>query len=190
MKKFRFLAIALATVFTMSFVSCGDDDDAYDGVELGDGDFIEIGADLESSPKYHEGFGYDTTAAYPAHFRVTLKNDSLIITNLSSKNTALSQSIPGMSERDCHCAARIGDYGKVNSLSKINSYLGADQYFIGVPAVEKHGYVVEVHGTMNFDMYQIEGLHDLKPQHMRIWLEEATETGYKVRYEYPYMEEN
>ncbi len=190
MKKLRFLAIAMATVFAMSFVSCGDEPDEYEGVVLEDGDFIEIGAELESSPKYHEGFGYDTTAAYPAHFKVTLRNDSLIITNLSSKNTAVSQTIPGMSERDCLCAARIGDYGKVNALSKIKSFLGADQYFMGVLAVEKHGYVVEVHGTMNFDQYQYPNLHDLQPQHMRIWLEEATDKGYKVRYEYPYLEED
>ena len=189
MKKLRFLAIAMATVFAMSFVSCGDDDIEYEGVILEDGDFIEIGATNESDPKYKEGFGYDTTAAYPAHFKVTLESGNLYITILTSKNTAASMTIPGMSERDCVCAGRIGDYGKVNALSKINSYLGADQYTDTVAAIEKHGYVVEVHGDMKFDKYGNPALHDLQSQHMRIWLEEATDKGFKVRYEYPYLEE-
>ncbi|MBR3528891.1 MAG: hypothetical protein IKN84_04440 [Bacteroidales bacterium] len=189
MKKLRFLAMVMAAAFTLSFVSCGDDDIEYEGVILEDGDFIEIGASTQNDANYNQGFGYDTTAAYPAHFKVTLRNGKLVITNLTAQNTAESLQIPGMNLRDCQCAARIGDYGKVNALSKINTYLGADQYSDSVAAEEKHGYVVEVHGTMNFDSYGRPELHDLKSQHMRIWLEEATDKGYKVRYEYPYKEE-
>lgn len=177
MKKLRFLAIAMAAALSFSLASCGDDPTEYDGLEMHEGDFIEI-----------EGYGYDTTAAYPAHFKVTLQNDSLIITNMSSLNNAASQALLG--ERNCPTAASIADMGKVKSLSKINHYAGANDYKAGVPAVEGHGYVVLAVGNAHFNEgYNNPDIHDLSAQHMRIWLEEAIEDGYKVRYEFPFKEE-
>ena len=44
MKKFRFLAIAMATMLTLGMVSCGpkDEDVPYEGITLNNGEFIEI----------------------------------------------------------------------------------------------------------------------------------------------------
>ena len=92
--------MVMAAAFTLSFVSCGDDDIEYEGVILEDGDFIEIGASTQNDANYNQGFGYDTTAAYPAHFKVTLRNGKLVITNLTAQNTAESLQIPGMNLRD------------------------------------------------------------------------------------------
>lgn len=178
MKKFRFLAIAMATVLTFGLVSCGEDKTPYEGIELNDGEFIEI-----------ESLGFDTTASYPVHFKVILINDSLVIESMSSTPTEAAMQIPGMNGRPCFTQAGICDYGEVRSLGKIDEYPSASSLKIAVKAIEKHGYVVEAHGVAQLDAYHIDGLSDIKSQYMRIWLEEATETGFKLRYEFPFLED-
>ena len=66
----RLLAITMATMLTFGFVSCGNDDDIpYEGIELANGEFIEI-----------EDFGTDTTASYKLHFKVRLENFGINVT--------------------------------------------------------------------------------------------------------------
>ncbi len=175
MKKLKFLAMAMAAVLTLGFVSCGDDDED-NAIELKNGEFIEI-----------EGLGTDSTASYPVHFKMTLENGMLTISNMSSKPTAETQQIPGMNNRDCPTSAKIADVGKVKSLSKIDEYPSASAYSMSVAAAEGHGYVIEAHGAANFDSYGSDAVHDITSQYTRVWLKEATEDGFKVLYEFPFV---
>lgn len=176
MKKLRFLAIAMATVLTFGMVSCGpkDDDVPYEGITLNDGEFIEI-----------ESFGNDASAAYKLHFRVYLSSGSLVIENLTSNIV-----ITGMPDMACTTSAKIADIGKVSGIAKIDEVPEASEFKDNVPATEKHGYVVEAKGTQNINAYENPNMHDPATQYMRIWLEEATSNGFKLRYEFPFTPED
>lgn len=169
----------MASVFTFSMVSCGDDETNSTSIELANGEFIEIGGNDHLA----EGLGTDTSAAYPVHFKVWLSDGNLVIENLSSKMTPAAQAI--LDNRDCPTAAGIVDFGKVKSLSKIDEKPGAG-YTNMVPAIEEHGYVIEAHGAAHLDAYQREGIHDITSQYMRLWLEKSSGNGYKIQYEMPF----
>lgn len=168
----RFLAIAMATILTFGFVSCGPDDEEtpYEGIELANGEFIEI-----------ESFGSDSTAAYKLHFKTYLRNDSIVIESLSS-----NISISGMPDMDCRTSALVADMGKVKALSKIDEIPAESELAQAQKAEEKHGYVVVVKGIQNVNAYQNPTIHDPETQYMRIWLEEKTDNGYKLRYGFPF----
>ena len=174
MKKMRFLAIAMATILTFGFVSCGPDDEEipYEGIELANGEFIEI-----------EDFGNDASAAYKLHFKVYLSSGNLVVEGLTS-DAALTQ-IP--STMELNTSAKIADFGKVGGLSKIDEIPADGDFANQQPVAEKHGYVVAAKGAANIDSYQNPQLHDPVQQYMRIWLEEATDKGYKLRYEFPFV---
>lgn len=176
MRKLRFLAIAMATALTFGMVSCGDKDKdlPYEGIELANGEFIEI-----------EDFGNDASAAYKLHFKVYLSSGNLVVEGLES--TSDMTQIP--STMVLNTSAKIADFGKVGALSKIDE-IPADGDFADLqPAVEKHGYVVAVKGDAKLNSYSIEGIHDPALQYMRIWLEEATDKGFKLRYDFPFVPE-
>ena len=178
MKKLKFLAIAMAALFTFSVTSCKDEVEGTT-YELNNGEFLEF-----------EGLGTDSTAAYPVHFRMTLQEGMLVITNMSSKPTAQAQQTPGMNNRDCPTSARISDFGKVKSLSKIDEYPAESSYAAEKAAAEGHGYVIEAHGAANLDAYGNENLHDIKSQYARVWLKETTDNGFKILYEFPFVVED
>ncbi|MBQ3949888.1 MAG: hypothetical protein II661_05380 [Bacteroidales bacterium] len=172
MKKFRFLAIAMATMLTLGMVSCGpkDEDVPYEGITLNNGEFIEI-----------DSYGTDTTAAYKLHFKVYLSDGSLVIENLTNNHN-----ISGLPDMACTTGAKIADAGKVKGIAKIDEIPAAGDFGNSAPATEKHGYVVEAKGTQNLDAYSNPNIHDPATQYMRIWLEEATDNGFKLRYEFPF----
>ena len=172
MKKMRLLAIAMATVLTFGFVSCGNDDDIpYEGIELANGEFIEI-----------EDFGTDVTASYKLHFKVKLESGKLITEGLTT-TSHLSQ-IP--STYTLNTSAKIADCGKVNGLNKLDKTPAEADLAAEQPATEKHGYIVAVKGAANLDNLGNPDFHDPALQYMRIWLEEATDKGFKLRYEFPF----
>lgn len=176
MKKMRFFAFAMAAVFTMGFVSCANDDDIeYDEFILHEGESISV-----------EGYGYDTTASYPVCFDVQLLNNQLVVISKSSKPSEQAQQVPGMNNRDCTTDAKIASFGKVKALSKIDEYPAASEFHESALAEEGFGYVVEAHGSANLNSYSNPNLRDITSQYMRIWLEEAKDGGYKVRYEFPF----
>lgn len=170
----RFLAIAMATILTFGFVSCGPDDDEipYEGIELSNGQSIEI-----------EDFGNDATAAYKLHFKVTLSDGKLVAEGLTSK--PVINVLP--ETMDLATSAKIADCGKVNGLAKIDEAPADADLADNQEATEKHGYVVAVKGAANIDSYQNPQLHDPAIQYMRIWLEEKTDNGFKLRYDFPFV---
>ncbi len=176
MKKFRFLAIAMAAFMTISFVGCGDKDKDldYTGSVLKNGESIEI-LDM----------GTDQTAAYPLHFKLTLKNGFLYAENMSSKPTeaAFSYHMPDI---DCPTSASIVDCGEIKGLTDLTTYPIAG-YADSIAATEAHGYVIMAKGNAKVDMWENENLHDPVAQFMRIWLEEQTDEGFKLRYEWPWV---
>ena len=172
MKKMRLLAITMATMLTFGFVSCGNDDDIpYEGIELANGEFIEI-----------EDFGTDTTASYKLHFKVRLENGNLVVEGLNT--TSHLTQIP--STYILNTSARIADCGKVNGLNKLDAAPAEADLAAEQVAVEKHGYVVAAKGAANLDNLGNPTFHDPALQYMRIWLEEATDKGFKLRYEFPF----
>lgn len=171
MKKMRFLAIAMATMLTFGMVGCGGNDEPYDGIELANGESIEI-----------EDFGSDATAAYKLHFKVTLANGQLSVEGLTSES-ALTQ-IP--STVVLNTTAKIADAGKVGSLSKIDEIPADGDFAAAKTATEKHGYVVSAEGAAKLNSYGNPDIHDPAKQYMRIWLEEATDKGFNLRYEFPF----
>lgn len=163
----------MATILTFGFVSCGPDDDEipYEGIELSNGQSIEI-----------EDFGNDATAAYKLHFKVTLSDGKLVAEGLTSK--PVINVLP--ETMDLATSAKIADCGKVNGLAKIDEAPADADLADNQEATEKHGYVVAVKGAANIDSYQNPQLHDPAIQYMRIWLEEKTDNGFKLRYEFPF----
>lgn len=176
MKKIKFLAFAMATMLTFGMVSCGDKDKylPYEGIELANGEFIEI-----------EDFGSDATAAYKLHFKVWLSSGNLVVEGLTS--TSPFSQVP--ETMVLNTIAKIADCGKVGGLSKIDEAPAESDLADAQPAAEKHGYVVAVKGGANLDSYSLPDIHDPVQQYMRIWLEEATDKGFKLRYEFPFKPE-
>ena len=175
MKKMRLFAIAMATMLTFGFVSCGNDDEIpYEGIELSNGQFIEI-----------EDFGADTTAAYKLHFKVWLSDGKIVCEGLTSKPTA--SILP--ETMDLATSAKVADCGKVNGLNKLDEAPAEADLADNQTAAEKHGYVIVVKGAANIDSYQNPDLHDPAQQYMRMWLEEKTDNGFKLRYEFPFTPE-
>ena len=78
----------------------------------------------------------------------------------------------------------VDNYGR--NIAKIDEIPAAGDFGNSAPATEKHGYVVEAKGTQNLDAYSNPNIHDPATQYMRIWLEEATDNGFKLRYEFPF----
>jgi hypothetical protein len=172
MKKMRFLAIVMATMLTFGFVSCGNDDEIpYEGIELSNGQFIEI-----------EDFGSDATAAYKLHFKVWLSDGKIVAEGLTSKpvNTLLPETM------DLATSAKVADCGKVNGLNKLDKVPAAADLADNQTAAEKHGYIIVVKGAGNVDSYENPNLHDPAQQYMRLWLEEKSGDGFKLRYEFPF----
>lgn len=178
MRKLRILAIMMATALTFGMVGCGDKDDDldYEGIILKNGESIEI-----------ESFGNDATASYPLHFTITLEKGQIVATGLYSKLTEAALSVPGMSNRDCPTLAKVADVGEVKALSKIEEYPAESEFDGSKAATEKHGYVIMAKGDMNLNGYEHPDLHDPATMYVRMWLEEATDGGFKVRYEYPFV---
>ena len=175
MKKMRFLAIAMAAILTLGFVSCGNDDDnPSEGIELNNGDCIEI-----------EDFGTDATAAYKLHFKVWLSDGKVVAEGLYSKSviSILPETM------DLATSAKVADMGKVNGLNKLDEIPADEELSDSQDAVEKHGYIIAVKGAANIDSYQNPDLHDPAQQYMRLWLEEKTDNGFKLRYEFPFTPE-
>lgn len=172
----RFLAIAMATILTFGFVSCGDDDEIpYEGIELNNGEFIEI-----------ESFGTDSTAAYKLHFKVWLSDGKLVVEGLTS--TSAITAIP--ETMSLSTSVKIADCGKVNGLNKLDEAPADGDLADSQNATEKHGYIVVAKGSANVDIYQNPDIHDPVQQYMRIWLEEKTDNGFKLRYEFPFTPED
>ena len=174
MKKMRILALAMATMLTFGMVSCGDPDEElpYEGIELANGEFIEI-----------ESFGNDASAAYKLHFKVYLSDSKLVVEGLESKSEF--SMIPATTV--LNTAVKIADFGKVGGLTKIDEIPADADFADSQVATEKHGYVVSAVGAANLDSYGNPDIHDPKMQYMRIWLEEATDKGYKLRYDFPFV---
>ena len=184
MKKTRFFAIMMAALMTIGLVSCKNDDEIpYDGKTLANGEFIEI-----------ESYGNDNNASYKLHFTMGLENNFLVMTGLDSP---IVDPPLGMPDIECHTGIAIMDFGKVSGLVKIdeipadNEFKDQDNKYVNsLPAVEKHGYVIKVWGAENLDSYQHPQLHDATTQYIRLWLEEQTDNGFKLRYEFPYVPED
>ena len=172
MKKIRLFAIAMATMLTFGMVSCGPDDSEvpYEGITLANGECIEI-----------DSYGNDTTAAYKLHFKVWLSDGKLVIENLTNNHH-----IQGLPDMACTTGASIADFGKVKGIAKIDEIPAANEFKESVDATEKHGYVIQAKGTQNLDAYNQPTIHDPVTQNMRIWLEEKTDNGFKLRYEFPF----
>lgn len=177
MKKFRFLAIAMATMLTLGMVSCGpkDEDVPYEGITLNNGEFIEI-----------DSYGTDTLASYKLHFKVYLSDGNLVVEGLTNNHN-----INGLPDMNCTTGVKIADFGKVKGIAKIDEIPAASEFKESVAATEKHGYVVEAKGTQ-----KLTGAYPGHPEiydpvehYMRIWLEEATDNGFKLRYEFPFTPE-
>lgn len=166
----------MATVLTFGMVSCGDKDKdlAYEGIELANGDCIHI-----------ESFGTDTTAAYKLHFNVWLSDGKLVVEGLTSTSTFTQ--IPATTVLNTN--VKIADFGKVGGLSKIDEAPAEGDLADSQTATEKHGYVVVAKGGANLNSYGNAQIHDPAQQYMRIWLEEATDKGFKLRYDFPFTPE-
>ena len=176
MKKARIWAIAMAAFMTVGFVGCGDKDKdiEYTGNTLKNGESIEI-----------NDFGNDATASYKLHFTLTLKNGFLYTKGLESEPTEEAIKA-GITTEKGKTSALIADCGEVKGLSKIEEYPTAG-YVDSIAAVEKHGYVMKFKGSANWDMYQNDKIHDPAEQYLRIWLEEQTDEGFNLRYEWPWV---
>ena len=177
MKKIKFLAVALLATLTLGLTSCNKDDEiAYDGETLSDGQFIE-----------KEDFGTDNTAAYKLHFKFGYNQGNIEVIGLTSKG------IPStVSMMDCKTGVAIVDNGKCNGLSKIETIPGEESFkengnFVTkVKAEAKHGYVIKVWGDHNLNVYQNPDIHDPEAAYIRLWVED-TEGNCKLRYEYPWV---
>ncbi len=175
MKRNHFLTLAAMAMLTLGLTACNEEDAPYDGITMTNGYVLEV-----------ETQDHDASASYPVHFSMTFTNDSLIVTGLTSKPS----SEQGLGSRDCPTAVVIADYGKVGSLSKIDSYT-TDEGTFGAKAlaVEKHGYIIKAWGNAHLDAYGSDILHDPDTLYTRVWLEEATDNGYNARYEVNYTVE-
>ena len=173
MKKFRFLTFAMAAMLTFSFASCGPDEpeEAYDGIELNNGEFIEI-----------ETSEHDASASYPVHFKIKLQNGNLAIESLTSKANEAGLAAGLIAATDFPTKAVIADIGKVSGIEKITNLPAATEFKDDAPAVEKHGYIIEAHGTYGLNAYQNPNLKDPVSLYVRLWLDEATANGFKVKY--------
>ena len=181
MKKMRILAIAMATMLTFGFVSCGDEEDTnFDGYVL-----EENGTPLEI-----RGLGFCDTACYPLHFEIMLRNNHLVMVNdtamiIDSVRQAHAPSFPDPIG-GCWSAAKIHDNGKVKGLYEIKGT--PNDLYDSLPAVSEHGYIIEAHGTLDI---HIPGMYVPTKQYMRLWIEGSTDNGgYKVRYEFPFDPSN
>lgn len=178
MKKMRFLAIAMASLLTFGLVSCGEpeNEDNYQTINLSATTFLEIETQV-----------HDQNAAYPVHFKMTLDGGKLVVEGLDSRasETGLAN---GLSDYSLfHSTAKIADFGKVGGIAKIDEYPEATTFGHEALAVEKHGYVIEVHGSENVNGYENPNLHDPSNLYIRLWLEEPTADGFKVKYEFPFV---
>lgn len=173
----------MASLLTLSMVSCGDKDDdiPYEGVTLSEGKFIEI-----------EDFGTDNTVNYKLHFKISLSSGQLVTEGLTSD--LISDFMP---DREMPTATAITDLGEVKGLYKIEE-IPADKDFMTAtggyqtmcPIAEKHGYVIKVWGDGHLDVYQNDKLKDPAAHYVRLWVEEATDGGFSVRYEFPFIPED
>lgn len=173
MKKHCFFAIAMAAVLTLGLTSCKDDDETYDGLTMTADTEYEI-----------ETLEHDPTAAYPVHFKIGMRNDSIVITNMTSKPALVE--LPNT--MDLSTAATIADCGRTGKLDKIAPTVSdipeAADFGNGQPIEEKHGYVIEAHGSANLNSYQNDLIHDPTSLYVRFWVEEVLEDGsLHVRYE-------
>ncbi|MCR4815944.1 MAG: hypothetical protein K5842_02005 [Bacteroidales bacterium] len=173
MKKFRFLAIAMAAMMALGFTSCkGDDDIPYTGTTLKNGEIVTI-------------YG-DNAAAYQLRFTFGIDGGNIVV-------IGLNDSAANGYFTNCGTGVSIVDVGKVRGLNKIDE-LPSDSEFTSatVPAVEKHGYVIKAWGTANFNESYPDNptLTDPETKYARIWLEEANGDGFNLRYEFPFVPEN
>lgn len=167
----------MAAVMTVGFISCGDKDKdiTYTGNTLKNGESIEI-----------ESFGNDADAAYPLHFTLTLNNGYLVAKGLESKPTEAAYAM-GLTSEVGKTRAKIADCGEVKGLSKIENYPQDAALKDSVAATEKYGYVLKIEGAANFNVYQNDKLRDPGTHYMRVWLEEQTDEGFNLRYEFPWV---
>ncbi len=178
MKKFRFLAIAMAAMMALGFTSCkGDDDIPYTGTTLKNGEIVTI-------------YG-DNAAAYQLRFTFGIDGGNIVVIGLND-SADLNSSVLNYFT-NCGTGVSIVDVGKVNGLYKIDE-LPSDSEFTTatVPAVEKHGYVIKAWGNANLHTSYPDNpnLTDPETKYARIWLEEANGDGFNLRYEFPFVKEN
>ncbi len=169
----RYLAIAMATLLTFGMTSCKGGEEDYDG--------LTMTADTEFEL---ESIEHDATAAYPVHFKISMRNDSIVVTGMTSKPTLAD--LPNT--MDLGTAVTIADCGRAGKLDKIAPNVDdlpeASSFGKGQPIEEKHGYVIEAHGNANLDSYQNPAIHDPASLYVRFWVEEVLEDGnLHVRYE-------
>lgn len=176
MKKFRFLAIAMAAMMTFGLTSCkGDDDIDYTGTTLKDGETVTI-------------YG-DNAASYQLRFTFGIEGGNIVVAGL---NDSADLGTNPNYFTNCPTGVSIVDVGKVNGLKKIKEY-PADGEFTSATAVaaEKHGYVIKAWGAAGLSVSYPDNpnLKDPETKYARIWLEEANGTGYNLRYDFPFVPE-
>lgn len=182
MKKFKFFAIALAALTSISLTSCNKDYDEdiqgkYVQITLENGQAITICDSLSTQ------MGSDSVAGYPIYFQLML-NDGVLTARGLPHNVCHK---PYLTDRPCLTKATITGKGKVKGLSKIEGKPNPSDTTAN--ASEEHGYIIKAKGMMDFnsnDGYTSHGIFDPDSLYMRIWLKESKNNGFEVRYQTRY----
>lgn len=176
MKSMKFMALAMAAVFALFATSCNKDDkEGFDSMELTSTSALVI-KDFQ---------GHDATAAYPLTFSVKLVDGYLTIENGSCKPSPAGVSAGLSADASYNTEALIADFGKSSCLKNVDSY-PTSTYEAKVVCEEGHGYVVKAYGKGNVNAYNRPEIHDPADLYVRIYIEEATDNGYTIRYQYPF----
>lgn|SRR5574344_865404 len=177
MKRFGFLTLAVVAVLGFCTTSCTKDaneEAGYASIELTSTNALTINTQV-----------HDTSAAYPLNFSVSIGDGGYLVVTGGTSSPDVSLNIPATTV--CATTATIADYGKVRKLDKIESYPESTEFESKVLCEEGHGYVVKAYGSANLSAYGNPAIHDPAAMYVRIYVSEATDNGFKIYYQYPFI---
>jgi len=177
MKKFNFFALTLATVLAFGTTGCTKEDPnetaGYPSLELTATNSLTIQTQK-----------HDTTAAYALNFTISLDGGYLVVKGGTS-SPDVSLNLPATTV--CPTATSVADYGEVDELANVENYPDTSEFKSKILCEEGHGYVVEAHGAANLSAYGNPAIHDPAKLYVRIYVSEATDNGFKIYYQYPFI---
>lgn len=177
MKKRNIFGLFMAAALTLFATSCGkaDDREGFASMELTPENALTITEFME----------HDATAAYPMTLSIALVDGQIVVRG-GECHPVLDQ-VP--QQNTFATEATIADYGKTGSLKSVKE-IPTTGYTTSVAPQEEHGYVVKAVAKGNLNAYNNAAIHDPADLYVRIYIEEATENGYTIRYQYPFVVED